>query len=99
LEEDDPKPDAQPETKDWLVEDFPVALRWKCKEAASHRHVPLKKFVQEAMQKAVEQVEAEVLNSANESREEEIRRGSEQTDSSATGKAIRRKAKPKAYKA
>lgn len=71
-EESDPKP----ETKDWLVEDFPVALRWRCKEAASHEHVPLKIFVQNVMLKAVEEAEGKMLRSADENRQKPVRRSS-----------------------
>ena len=86
------KSNPKPESKHWLVEDFPVDLRWRCKRAASHAHTPLKKFVQKVMREAVEQIEAEMLGSAHESRKEEIRQNSEQADSSATGKTIRGKA-------
>jgi hypothetical protein len=97
LEDESSKPNAGiPKANSWLVEDFPVDLRWRCRKAASHRQTPLKKFVQDVMRKAVEEVEAEMLHSANEGREKEIRHDSQQTDSSGTGKTVRRKAIPKA---
>ena len=73
----DENANTAPETKNWMIEDFPINLRWRCKRAANHKHVALKQFVREIMQKAVEQVEAEMLGSVHESAKEELRRGSD----------------------
>jgi hypothetical protein len=86
------KTQTEQEHKDWLIEDFPVDLRWRCKRAASHRRTPLKKFVQDVMKKAVEEAEAEMLHSTNEGRKEEVRRSSAPTDSSVPREPDRDKA-------
>jgi hypothetical protein len=99
LNVDDESPKPQPEiteTKDWLVEDFPVDLRWRCKKAASHRRAPLKKFVQDVMRKAVEQIEAEMLHSAHEGREKEIRHDLRPIDTSPARKTVRGTGRKKA---
>jgi predicted DNA-binding protein len=54
------------EVKDWLVEDFPVDLRWRLKKVAGHKKTTMKEFVKKTIRKAVEEVEAEMLSSSHE---------------------------------
>jgi|ERR1017187_3474449 hypothetical protein len=61
------------ELKDWLVEDFPVDLRWRLKKVVGHRKTTIKKFVRQTIQEAVEKVEAEILGLPHEGRPRAVR--------------------------
>ena len=45
------------ELKDWMLEKFPSALKWRCKAAASRKMITLKEFVKISLLKAVEDAE------------------------------------------
>jgi hypothetical protein len=57
------------ELKDWLIEDFPVELRWRLKTVASHRKTTIKEYVKKTIREAVEKVESEMLESHGGDRE------------------------------
>jgi hypothetical protein len=75
MAEDDQSPETE-ELKDWLVEDFPVALRFRLKTAVGHRRTTIKSFVRNTIEEAVEKVETEMLSLANEGRQRSVRRSS-----------------------
>jgi hypothetical protein len=70
----EPKPGTAAELKDWLLQNFPVDLRWRCKNVASRKRISLKEFVRTTLLKAVEEAEADmVLDSSHEGKQTKVR--------------------------
>jgi hypothetical protein len=77
----------------WMLEEFPEDLKQQCKERAVSQRQTLKTFVENALKQALG---IDMVNSANESRQTEVRRGPKQINSSASRKPLRSQARKKA---